>query len=148
MNIRKASATDADALHKLYSKHLTANPPKETQDMAAWRDMITRFESDSRYHLLVGEVNGKIVSSVTLILIENLTHNLRPYAVIENVVTAAEFRGRHYATGLMERACEIAKEHGCYKIMLLTGSKEDSTLRFYKNCGFNCDDKTAFIKWL
>jgi len=46
----------------------------------------------------------------------------------------------------MNRASEIAAEHGCYKIMLLTGSKQESTLRFYENCGFNKDEKTGFIK--
>ena len=148
MNIRRAKSVDAEELHNLYFKHLTPHPPKEAQDMPVWRDMITRFENDPRYYLLVGEVDGRIVSSVTLVLIENLTHNLCPYAIIENVVTLKGFRGKHYATGLMERACEIAKDHSCYKMMLLTGSKEDSTLHFYKNCGFNCDDKTAFIKWL
>ena len=83
-----------------------------------------------------------------MIIIENLTHNLRPYSVIENVVTHNNYRGDHYATELMNRASGIAAEHGCYKIMLLTGSKKDSTIRFYEYCGFNRHDKTAFIKWL
>ena len=33
-------------------------------------------------------------------------------------------------------------------MMLLTGSKEQKTLEFYKNAGYNCTDKTAFIQWL
>ena len=32
--------------------------------------------------------------------------------------------------------------------MLLTGSKQESTLRFYEKAGYNCKDKTAFIQWL
>ena len=32
--------------------------------------------------------------------------------------------------------------------MLLTGSKREATLNFYKNAGYNCNDKTAFIQWL
>jgi len=146
LTIRKATTEDAEALHDLYFNHLTANPPAEPQDMTAWREKIARFENDPYYHLLVGCDEGKIVSSVTLIVIENLTNNLRPYAVIENVVTHADYRGRHYATALMNRASEIAAEFGCYKIMLLTGSKRESTLRFYENCGFNSIEKTAFIK--
>lgn len=35
-----------------------------------------------------------------------------------------------------------------YKIMLLTGAKNESTLKFYEKCGFNSRDKTAFIKWI
>ena len=146
--IRKASAADADALYDLYFNHLTLNPPKDLQDMEVWREKLARFESDPFYHLLVGEVNGQVVSSVTLIIIENLTNNVRPYSVIENVVTHANHRNKYYATALMNRASEIASEHDCYKIMLLTGSKKESTLRFYENCGFNKDEKTGFIKRL
>jgi len=148
MTIRKATPADAEALYDLYQNHLTAYSPEEAQDMALWREKLARFESDPLYHLLVGELNGQIVSSVTLVITENLSHNLRPYALVENVVTHVDYRGRHCATALMNRAAEIAQAHGCYKIMLLTGSKKGETLRFYENCGYNRNDKTAFIKWL
>jgi GNAT superfamily N-acetyltransferase len=87
-----------------------------------------------------------VVSSVTLVVIENLTNNLRPYAIIENVVTHADFRGRGYASVLMQKASDTAEKLNCYKIMLLTGSKKESTLAFYDKCGFNLDEKTGFIK--
>ncbi|MCL2252876.1 MAG: GNAT family N-acetyltransferase [Lachnospiraceae bacterium] len=148
MIIRKATPADAESLHDLYQNHLTANPSREPQDMNVWRERIAQFMSNPFYHLLVGDVEGLIKSSVTLIVIENLTHNLRPYAVIENVVTHSDYLGKHYATTLMNKASEIAKDLGCYKIMLLTGSKNDSTLKFYEKCGFNKNGKTAFIKWL
>ena len=45
-------------------------------------------------------------------------------------------------------ASEIAKANNCYKIMLMTGSKKESTLNFYRKAGYNSDDKTAFIRWL
>ena len=148
LTIREATPSDAEALHDLYVHHLNKITQAEPHNIPAWRDMLTRIAQNPFYHLLVGETDNRIVSSVTLIVIENLTHNLRPYAVIENVVTHTEFRGRHFATTLMDRACEIASGHGCYKIMLLTGSKQESTLRFYENCGYNRNDKTAFIRLL
>lgn len=33
-------------------------------------------------------------------------------------------------------------------MMLLTGSKEEKTLTFYKKAGYNGADKTAFIRWI
>jgi len=48
----------------------------------------------------------------------------------------------------LERAKQIAVGEGCYKMMLLTGSKEESTLRFYEAAGYNRKDKTAFIQWI
>ena len=116
--------------------------------MAAWAELLAQFSADPGYHLLVGELDGRIVSSVTLIVIKNLPRNLRPYALIENVVTHGAFRNRGYAHALMEKASAIAREAGCYKVMLMTGSKLESTLRFYEGCGFNSADKTGFIRWL
>ncbi len=45
-------------------------------------------------------------------------------------------------------ARQIAEGNNCYKMMLLTGSKEESTLNFYRNAGYNSSDKTAFIQWI
>ena len=45
-------------------------------------------------------------------------------------------------------AKKIAEENHCYKMMLLTGSKEESTLNFYRNAGYNSSDKTAFVQWI
>lgn len=42
----------------------------------------------------------------------------------------------------------IAMQANCYKMMLLTGSKKESTLAFYARAGYNSTDKTAFIQWL
>ncbi len=43
---------------------------------------------------------------------------------------------------------EIAIKENCYKLMLLTGSKQESTLNFYRKAGYNSEDKTAFIQWI
>ncbi len=148
LTIRKAEPRDAEALLELYQHHLTAHPPEEPQDMARWLEMLARFHADSRYHLLVGGLGGAVAASVTLVIVENLTHNMRPYAIVENVVTHRDHRGRGIASALMDRAAQIAKESGCYKIMLMTGSKLDSTLRLYERCGYNRADKTGFVRWL
>jgi len=143
--IRKAGANDAEALFELYTYHLAENPPKDALDIALWQKLLVKFEVDRNYHLLVGEYDGRIVSSVTLIIIENLTHGIRPYAVMENVVTHADFRGNGFASALISHACGIAEAAGCYKIMLLTGSKKESTLKFYESNGFDRNAKTAFL---
>ena len=45
-------------------------------------------------------------------------------------------------------AKELAQKADCCKMMLFTGSKNDSSLNFYKKAGYNSEDKTAFIQWL
>ena len=93
-------------------------------------------------------IDNKIISSCVCVIIPNLTRSIRPYAFIENVVTHADYRGKGYATECLNYAKEIAEKENCYKMMLLTGSNNDATLRFYSNAGYNSSDKTAFIQWI
>lgn len=148
MIIRKAKSTDANDLKVLYFDYLTHFPPKEEQDMTLWENLLDKFEKDDNMHLLVAEKDGKVVSSVQMAIIESLTHNVRPFAVIENVVTHMDYRNKGYASALLERASEIAREHRCYKVFLETGSNNEKTLNFYRNNGFAIDERHSCLKRL
>ena len=67
---------------------------------------------------------------------------------VENVVTDEAHRRRGLASACLSRAREIAEHDRCYKIMLMTGSKDPAVLAFYRSAGYNDVDKTAFIQWL
>jgi hypothetical protein len=45
----------------------------------------------------------------------------------------------------MTETLQSAWDAGCYKVMLLTGSRRPSTHAFYRACGFSGDDKTGFV---
>ena len=102
----------------------------------------------SSYHIIVAERDGRLCASCTLVVVPNLTRDLRPYGLVENVVTRREYRKRGLASACLNRARELAQAAGCYKLMLLTGAKDGATLRFYERAGYNCNDKTAFVQWL
>lgn len=143
--IREAKKEDLKAILELYLfLHETSVPAENRQLKEAWNDII----SDNNHHLILCEIDGKIVSSCVCVIIPNLTRNVRPYAFIENVVTHEAYRGMGYATACLEYAKQIAEENNCYKMMLLTGSKEPKTLEFYKKAGYNDSDKTAFVQWI
>lgn len=145
MLIREIRKFDLDGLQELYLHLHESEKLPETPELASlWDEII----ADKNYYIMIGEIESKIVSSVTMVVIKNLTRGMRPYALVENVVTHVDYRCKGYARALMKRAIEIAESRGCYKIMLLTGAKSESTLTFYGKCGFNSKDKTAFIKWL
>jgi GNAT superfamily N-acetyltransferase len=73
---------------------------------------------------------------------------MRPYGLIENVVTHSDFRQQGYGSAILEQAVQCARENNCYKVMLLTGSKLEATLKFYEQAGFNRKDKTGLVRWL
>ncbi|HEX3043736.1 MAG TPA: GNAT family N-acetyltransferase [Bacillota bacterium] len=116
---------------------LTINPELEEH----WQEII----SDSAMHYLVIEEEGILISSCVLVIIKNLTRSARPYGLIENVVTHPDYRRKGYGTAVLKKAIEIAQALNCYKVMLMTGRKDESTLRFYEKAGFNRGEKTAFI---
>ena len=143
--IREIVENDFDNLLKLYMQlHDNPFPDKDDRVMEIWNSII----NDSNHHIIVADEDGKIVSSCVCVIIPNLTRKQRPYAFIENVITDKEYRKKGFATVCLNYAKEIAKRENCYKMMLLTGSKEDSTLHFYEQAGYNKNDKTAFIQWL
>ena len=148
MEIRKATGSDAQDLKTLYFDYLTHYPPTEEQDMQQWADLLNKFEKDDNMHLLVAVEDGKAVSSVQMAIVESLTHNVRPFAVIENVVTHEDYRKKGYASALLERATEIARDRNCYKVFLETGSNRESTLNFYRSNGFAIDEKHSCLKKL
>lgn len=143
--VREINKNDFSGLSELYT-HLHNNKPIPENDETD--ALFNEILSDKNHHIIVAEEDGKIVSSCVLIIVPNLTHNQRPYALIENVVTNKTYRGRGLASGCLEYAERIAKEHNCYKMMLLTGSKKRSTHRFYRKNGYNSFEKTGYIKRL
>src|SRR5665213_2199943 len=80
-----------------------------------------------------------------LLSFRTLRGGVAPYGVIENVVTHAQHRRQGLGTALLRRALDEAWSANCYKVMLLTGRKDDETLKFYAAAGFNRDEKQAFI---
>lgn len=143
--VREAVKKDLDELLNLYLFLDEKNIPENSEYLEnTWKTII----EDINHHIVVKEINGKIVSSCVCVIVPNLTRNIRPYALIENVVTNEEYRGKGYATECLNYAKEIAIKNNCYKMMLLTGTKNENILAFYKNAGYNSDDKIAFIQWL
>ncbi len=143
--VREITEKDYMGLMQLYMQlHDNPMPEKTKELMALWK----RILNDHDHHIIVAEVDGKIVSSCVCVIIPNLTHHQQPYAFVENVITDKEYRCQGLATACLDYAKEIAQKENCYKLMLLTGSKRESTLEFYRRAGYNSEDKTAFIQWI
>ena len=143
VSVRFARHDDLNGLLQLY-KHLHPDDPELTADhrlIGLWNDIL----DDRWMKVTVVEQDGEPVSSCVISIAKNLTRNARPYGLIENVVTHAEHRQKGYARMALHKAVEFAKDHNCYKVMLMTGSKSDGVQAFYEKCGFEKGIKTGFI---
>ena len=140
---RTANLDDRDLVLDLY-KHLhesdEAFPELEVLD-SAWTQLI----DNELTHCFVIEDSGLLVCSCILSLTPNLTRGCRPFGLIENVVTRAEHRRKGLGRRVISNALEFAWEANCYKVMLMTGRKDQAVYDFYASCGFSGDEKRAFI---
>ena len=138
--IRRATREDLPELVQLY-RHLVPNDVPVSAEQA--EDIWERFSRYGDSGIFLGLINGRQVATCTLVVVPNFVRGGANYALIENVVTHADFRGRGHGKAVLLAAVETAWSLGCYKVMLLTGSKEPATLGFYRNAGF-ATTKTGF----
>ncbi len=138
--IRAAGPGDlADVLRLLGQLNPEDGPLDPGLAEATWREILARPGVTT----LLACVEGAVAACLTLVVVPNLSRGAKPYALIENVVTDEAHRGKRIGRALMDAATRLAWEQGAYKLMLMTGSKQESTLGFYRAAGFT-DDKTAF----
>ena len=143
MNIRQATGADFPALMRLYRQLQPGDPVlTDGRDRATFEVIL----ADDRLHLFVLEDDdGAVRSTCYLNIIPNITRSASPYAIIDNVVTDEATRGSGFGKRLLQHALDAAWSAGCYKVMLQTGSKRESTHAFYGACGFSGDDKHAYV---
>ena len=143
---RLIKENELEQLLNLY-KHLNEDDPDilfDENSKKLWQDIM----NDPNLFYIVIQEDGILVSSCTVAVIKNLTRNARPYSLIENVVTHKDYRNKGLGKMVLQKAIEISEEKGCYKVMLLTGRKDENILRFYEQAGFEQGVKTGFIKKL
>lgn len=142
MNIREAVLGDFEEIKRLYAQ---LNPDDPIVTDGRDQPVFETIVAADHLYLFVGELDDRLIASCYLNFVPNLTRNVSPYCVIENVVTEKELRNKGYGKKIVGHALETAWSFGCYKVMLQTGSKRESTHNFYKSCGFSADDKFAFV---
>jgi len=145
MQVRRIRPEELAGLLKLYENFPGHGAPPLSCEGKAEQEVWSEICANPSLRYYAVEVAGALVSTCTLTLIPNLLHGQRPYGLIENVVTDPNHRQRGYATAVLQYTLNEAWREGCYKVMLLTGSKLEETLRFYENAGFKRGIKTGFI---
>lgn len=140
--IRAAKSIDRPVLCDLYRQLNLDDPPWSSDIVAA--DALADVLGHDGTTILICEVDGIAVSTCMLVVCPNFSRSGRPFALIENVVTHREHRKRGYGRKIVRYAIEMARQVGCYRVTLMTGSRREETLRFYEATGMRRNTKTAF----
>lgn len=143
--IREAREDDLDSLLRLYAQfHHGDSKPATGAETSQWKHVLAMPE----HHVLVAEEAGELVATCAITVIPNVARDARPYAFVENVVADEEHRREGLASACLERACSIAEEAGCYKIVVTTGSHNEAARSLYEKAGFAGNDRRVFVRWL
>jgi len=106
------------------------------------QEIFTSIES-SGGRIIVAILDREVVGTCTMNICPNLSWSGRPYAIIENVVVSESQRNQGIGKALLAFAKNYCEQYGCYKVALLTGSKDPAIHHFYKAAGFS-SNKTGY----
>ena len=142
--IRRARIDDLPALLDLLDELQEGATPGIPWDRGdalwtatVWEEVLT----DPRRVYIVAEEDERVVGTVDLIIVPNLSRQGRPYALVENVVVDASDRGHGHGEHLMRHIIDEARAAGCYKISLTSALRRENAHRFYGRLGFRFTHK-------
>lgn len=136
--IRPATADDLEQIVGLLAQ-LSLDVPREDLGPPlpdTYGRTLEAILADPRQHLLVSNLDGRLVATAVLVVVTNLSYRARPYGIIENIVVDAGMRGRGVGEAIVRRAVDLAREAGCYKVSLTTYLQRVDSHRFYARLGF------------
>lgn len=139
--IRRARPTDAKGIETLYgelvgSTHVHVLP-----------EHIAELENDTKTALIVLEHAGALHATALLIFCADVMYGAQPFAVVENIVVSAAFRGKGLGTALLQHIEGECLARGCTKIMLLSAIERSEAHHFFERCGFSGSKKKGFVKY-
>jgi GNAT superfamily N-acetyltransferase len=140
--IRPAHEGDLDGILKLYRElegaYEVADGPAEPTlpTLEDYRIMFREILSDQNQVIMVAESKDVLVGTVTLVVVPNLGHRGCPWAALDNLVVMPDWRGHGIGTSLVEAVSNLARQRGCYKLVLSSNIRRTDAHRFYRRLGW------------
>lgn len=99
------------------------------------KEILKRINKDKNYRIVIAEDenNHQVVGTATLLIEQKFIHNGGKAGHIEDVVTRKGYEGKGIGKEIMKELIKIAKENGCYKIIL---DCDEKVINFYEKIGF------------
>jgi GNAT superfamily N-acetyltransferase len=132
--VRQATAADLPSVLTLYAQPTMDNgkvlPLHEAEQLWA------QFSQYPNYRLFVACQNDEVVGTFALLIMHNLAHQGTPSAIVEDVVVSETHHSKGIGRHMMHHAMALAREAGCYKLVLSSNQKRQRAHAFYESLGF------------
>lgn len=137
--IRLATEKDIPRIVELYNELTIATTRAEqvlNPTAEDYRRVFREICADPRHELFIAEDGGKVVGTVILIIVLNLSHSATPWALVENLVVTGAHRRRGTGKMLLEHVIARAREKGCHRIELCSDKRRENAHRLYRSASF------------
>lgn len=135
MSLRIRAATEAD-LPSILALYVQVEDDGRILTIEEARSIFARMRSYPDYKVYVATLDGSIVGTFALLMMDNLAHMGAPSGVVEDVVVQGDWQRKGVGKQMMRFAMDRCRERGCYKLALSSDLKREAAHRFYDGLGF------------
>lgn len=133
--IREAREQDVARILELY-REAGIEAAEEGFTSQEARVHLAWFRQYPSFRVFVAEVQGEVVGTYELLIMDNLAKRGRKSGVVEDVAVSPRFERRGIGRAMMLHAQQECRQAGCYKLVLSSGLKRTGAHDFYHAAGF------------
>lgn len=145
--MRRATRDDVPALVALLVDDALGATREDPSDLTPYLAAFERVQASVNTHLMVAELDGAVVGTLTLTVLPGLSRKGASRANIEAVRVASRLRSQGIGTQMMEWALAEATRLGCRRMQLTSDVTRLDAHRFYERLGFDASH-LGFMKVL
>ncbi len=134
VHMRQATAADLPSVLALYAQPAMDNG--QVLPIAEAKQLLAQFSHYPNYRLFVACDADRVVGTFALLVMHNLAHQGTPSAIVEDVVVSDAHQSQGIGRDMMRHAMALAREAGCYKLVLSSNQKRERAHAFYESLGF------------
>jgi len=128
----EAQEHDIPALLRLYAQFDEGSPVLSPEQA---RVAFRTIQGTPNHHIYLAWLEGSIVGTFALLLMESLTNGI-PLGIAEDVVVDRDWRRKGIGKQMMAFAIQRCREQGCYKLALSSHIAREPAHRFYESLAF------------
>jgi GNAT superfamily N-acetyltransferase len=138
LTFRRATRDDLPAIVAMLSDDALGQTREDPRLPLArsYLDAFAAIEADANQYLAVVEAAGRVVGTLQLTFIPNISRKGAWRAQIEAVRIDASMRGEGLGRRMFEWSFDQARQRGCTLIQLTSDVAREDAHRFYESMGF------------
>jgi len=132
----EATVDDVQTISQMLYNDPLGKTRESPTSASQYKEVFERILREPNNYLLALKKDGKVIGTLQLTLIDNLTFSGARRAMLEGVRISTDYRGQGLGKVFIDAAIDIAKNGGARIIQLTTNKDRPESMEFYTKIGF------------